>query len=54
MEYPVAENDSEKDNAYLAYSVVVGDAMDTLTGTAFEVLDYALLSAREHRLRKLF
>ena len=52
MEYPVAENESEKDNAYLAYSVVVGDAMDTLTGTAFEVLDYALLSAPGAPLKK--
>lgn len=52
MEYPVAENESEKDNTYLAYSVVVGDAMDTLTGTAFEVLDYALLSAPGAPLKK--
>ncbi len=52
MEYPVSENENEKDNAYLAYNVVVGDAMDTLTGTAFEVLDYALLSAPGAPLKK--
>ena len=45
MEYPVSESESEEGNSYLAYSTVVGDASDVLTGTAFEVLDYALLSA---------
>ncbi len=52
MEYPIAENETEKDNAYLAYNAVVGDAADTLTGTAFEVLDYALLSAPGAPLKK--
>lgn len=45
MEYPIAESESEKGNTYLAYNVVVGEATDVLTGVAFEVLDYALLSA---------
>ena len=45
MEYPVAESEGEEDNAYLSYNVVVGTAMDSLTSIAFEVLDYALLSA---------
>ena len=52
MEYPVAENESEKDNAYLAYNVTAGNASDVLTGTAFEVLDYALLSAPGAPLKK--
>ena len=45
MEYPVAESEGEEDNAYLSYNVVVGTAMDSLTSIAFDVLDYALLSA---------
>ena len=45
LEYPVAESESEEDNAYLSYNMVVGTAMDSLTGIAFDVLDYALLSA---------
>ena len=44
-EYPIGENEDKKDNTYLAYSVVTGTAMDSLMCTAFEVLDYALLSA---------
>lgn len=45
MEYPISESENQEGNAYLAYSTVVGEASDTLTGMAFEVLDYALLSA---------
>ncbi len=45
LEYPVSESENEEGNAYLAYSTVVGDASDELTAMAFEVLDYALLSA---------
>lgn len=52
MEYPIAENENEKGNSYLAYNVVVGNAMDSLVGTAFEVLDYALLSAPGAPLKK--
>ena len=44
-EYPVAENEGEEDNTYLSYNMVVGNAMDSQMGMAFEVLDYALLSA---------
>ena len=45
LEYPVSESENEEGNAYLAYSTVVGDASDELMAMAFEVLDYALLSA---------
>ena len=45
LEYPISESENEEGNAYLAYSTVVGDASDELTAMAFEVLDYALLSA---------
>ena len=52
MEYPVAESESEEDNTYLSYNVVVGTATDTLTCVAFDVLDYALLSAPGAPLKK--
>ena len=45
MEYPISESENSEGNSYLAYSTVVGEATDTLTAVAFEVLDYALLSA---------
>ena len=45
IEYPVAENEEEEDNTYLSYNMVVGNAMDSTLGVAFDVLDYALLSA---------
>ena len=43
--YPIAENDSEENNTYLSYNVVIGEAEDLELCSAFEVLDYALLSA---------
>lgn len=52
MEYPVAESESEENNSYLAYSVVTGTAMDTLKCTAFDILDYALLSTPGAPLKK--
>ena len=45
LEYPVAENEGEEDNTYLSYNMVAGNAMDSQMAMAFEVLDYALLSA---------
>ncbi len=45
LEYPVAENEGEEENTYLSYNMVAGDAMDSQMAMAFEVLDYALLSA---------
>ena len=52
MEYPVAESESEENNSYLAYSVVTGTALDSLRCTAFDVLDYALLSTPGAPLKK--
>ena len=52
MEYPVSENEGLEDNTYLSYSRVVGDALDMTLCTAFEVLDYALLSAPGAPLKK--
>ena len=45
IEYPVSESEEEEDNTYLSYNMVVGNAMDSTLGVAFDVLDYALLSA---------
>ncbi|MDO4307268.1 MAG: insulinase family protein [Eubacteriales bacterium] len=52
MEYPVSENEGTRDNTYLSYNRVVGTAMDMTLCTAFEVLDYALLSAPGAPLKK--
>ncbi len=52
MEYPVAENEGEEEHAYLSWNRVVGTAMDSKLCTAFEVLDYALLSAPGAPLKK--
>lgn len=52
MEYPIAENESESDNTYLSYNMVVGTAQDDKTRMAFEILDYALLSAPGAPLKK--
>lgn len=50
--YPVAENASEEENTYLTWSAVVGDGLDVELCTAFEVLDYVLLSAPGAPLRQ--
>lgn len=43
--YPISNNDEEKDNTYLAWSVVAGDAHDVNLSSAMAVLEYVLLSA---------
>lgn len=43
--YPINEEDDEEKKAYLAYSMVVGDVLDTDLYIAFQILDYALCSA---------
>ncbi len=43
--YPVLENESLKDNTYLSFNAVIGNSLDTKLCVAFQVLDYALLSA---------
>ena len=45
IEYPIAENEPVEENSYLSYNVVVGDSLDVEQCTAFEILDYTLLSA---------
>ncbi|MDO5135532.1 MAG: insulinase family protein [Eubacteriales bacterium] len=51
-EYPVSENEEEKDNTYLSYNMVTGNGADLKRTLAFEVLDYALLSAPGAPLKK--
>lgn len=43
--YPVASTEPEEDSAYLSYTMVVGNVMDRKLYQAFDILDYALLSA---------
>ena len=43
--YPVASGEPLTDNSYLSYNVVVGTVLDKKLYQAFDVLDYALLSA---------
>jgi Zn-dependent M16 (insulinase) family peptidase len=52
QKYPVAENEGEEDNTYLSYNMVTGTATDATLCMAFEVLDYALLSAPGAPLKK--
>ena len=51
-DYPIAENEEESENTYLSYNRVIGTALDVKLCTAFEVLDYALLSAPGAPLKK--
>ena len=44
-EYSIASNESEEDNTYLSYNKVIGTSLDRELYLAFEILDYALLSA---------
>ena len=50
--YPVSEQEGEEDNTYLSYNMVAGTATDNLKCMAFEILDYALLSAPGAPLKK--
>ena len=43
--YSVAEEEPLTDNTYLSYNRVIGDALDSRLLCAFDILDYALLSA---------
>lgn len=44
-DYPVSDEDPIKSNTYLSYNVVAGNPLDIKECIAFDVLDYALLSA---------
>lgn len=44
-EFPISEEESEEDNTYLSYNVMVGDVLDRELYQAFQVIDYALAGA---------
>ena len=50
--YSVSSNESEEDNTYLSYNKVIGTSLDRNLYLAFEILDYALLSAPGAPLKK--
>lgn len=43
--YPISSTEQETDHTYLSYNLVVGSALDKTLYQAFDILDYALLSA---------
>ncbi|MEE0884927.1 MAG: insulinase family protein [Faecalimonas sp.] len=50
--YSITSGEPEEDNTYLSYNKVIGTALDEKLYLAFEVLDYALLSAPGAPLKK--
>lgn len=52
MKYSISSSESEEDNTYLSYNKVVGNCLDRELYYAFEILDYALLSAPGAPLKK--
>ncbi len=50
--YSITANESEIDNTYLSWNKVIGKASDKELSLAFQVLDYALLSAPGAPLKK--
>lgn len=50
--YSISEDETTKDNTYLAYTKSIGKSTDKKLAIAFSVLDYALLSAPGAPLRK--
>ncbi|CUX39369.1 insulinase family protein [Clostridium sp. C105KSO13] len=52
MEYSISSEETEEDNTYLSYNKVIGTSLDEKLYLAFEILDYALLSAPGAPLKK--
>ena len=50
--YSISSEESEEDNTYLSYNKVIGTSLDRELYLAFQVLDYALLSAPGAPLKK--
>ncbi len=50
--YSIASDESEKENTFLSYNKVIGTSLDKELYLAFEILDYALLSAPGAPLKK--
>lgn len=51
-EYSIASSEPLEDNTYLAYNKVIGTSLDRELYLAFQILDYALLSAPGAALKK--
>ncbi len=52
MEYSISSEEAEEENTYLSYNKVIGTSLDEKLYLAFQVLDYALLSAPGAPLKK--
>ncbi len=52
IEYSIASDEPEEDNTYLSYNKVIATSLDKELYLAFEILDYALLSAPGAPLKK--
>ena len=52
-DYSISSEESEENNTYFAYNKVVGSVLDKETCLAFQILDYALLSAPGAPLKKV-
>ncbi|MDD3401867.1 MAG: insulinase family protein [Hespellia sp.] len=50
--YSITNEEAEEDNTYLSYNKVIGTSLDEKLYLAFEILDYALLSAPGAPLKK--
>ncbi len=50
--YSISSGETEEDHTYLSYNKVIGTSLDAKLCLAFEVLDYALLSAPGAPLKK--
>lgn len=50
--YSISNDESEENNSYLSYNKVVGTSLDETLYFAFEILEYALLSAPGAPLKK--
>ncbi len=53
MNYSISGNEDEKENTYLSYNKVIGTSLDKELYQAFQILDYALLSAPGAPLKKV-
>lgn len=51
-EYPIASEESEENQTYLSYNMVVENALNKTLYQAFDILDYALVSAPGAPVRK--
>ncbi|MGI6007615.1 MAG: insulinase family protein [Ruminococcus sp.] len=50
--YPIGDNEPEASNTYLTWNAVTGDGRNVEQNTAFQILEYALLSAPGAPLKK--